>query len=47
MTMPGKFPVVGERVADFELPDSAATPRRLSSFVTSGPVVLIFYRGSW
>ena len=43
----GKFPVVGQCAEEFELSDSTATPRRLSSFVSRGPVVLIFYRGSW
>lgn len=28
---------------DFELPDQAGTPRRLSELLTGGPVVLFFY----
>lgn len=34
---------VGETVADFELPDQDGTPRRLSEFLPTGPVVLFFY----
>jgi peroxiredoxin Q/BCP len=30
-------------VADFELPDQDGTPRKLSGFLESGPVVLFFY----
>ncbi len=33
----------GDRVADFELPDQAGTPRRLSALLADGPVVLFFY----
>ncbi len=33
----------GESVPDFELPDQDGTPRRLSTFLESGPVVLFFY----
>ncbi|MHB8680603.1 MAG: peroxiredoxin [Acidimicrobiales bacterium] len=33
----------GDVVADFELPDQAGTPRRLSEFLRNGPVVLFFY----
>ena len=43
----GKPPAPGELAPDFELPDSTATPRRLSNLVTSGPLVLLFYRGYW
>ena len=33
----------GDTVADFELPDQAGTPRRLSALLSDGPVVLVFY----
>jgi thioredoxin-dependent peroxiredoxin len=35
--------VPGDVVADFELPDQSGTPRKLSGFLESGPVVLFFY----
>jgi peroxiredoxin Q/BCP len=35
--------VPGDVVADFELPDQTGTPRTLSGFLQSGPVVLFFY----
>jgi peroxiredoxin Q/BCP len=34
---------VGDEVADFELPDQDGTPRRLSTLLADGPVVLFFY----
>lgn len=34
---------VGDVVQDFELPDETGTPRRLSEFLATGPVVLFFY----
>jgi thioredoxin-dependent peroxiredoxin len=34
---------VGDVVEDFELPDQTGTPRRLSTLLTDGPVVLFFY----
>src|ERR1700709_1304675 len=33
----------GELIDDFELPDQHGTPRRLSTLLTDGPVVLFFY----
>lgn len=33
----------GDLVEDFELPDQDGTPRRLSSLLEAGPVVLFFY----
>jgi peroxiredoxin Q/BCP len=33
----------GDFVSDFELPDETGTPRRLSDFLSKGPVVLFFY----
>jgi thioredoxin-dependent peroxiredoxin len=33
----------GDLVDDFELPDQTGTPRKLSEFLDSGPVVLFFY----
>jgi peroxiredoxin len=37
----------GERVDDFELPDTSGRLVRLSTLSARGPVVLTFYRGSW
>lgn len=34
---------VGDKVADFELLDQDGTPRRLSTMLAEGPVVLFFY----
>ncbi|MGC4877811.1 peroxiredoxin [Micromonospora sp. DT43] len=34
---------VGDVVEDFELPDETGTPRRLSEYLATGPVVLFFY----
>jgi thioredoxin-dependent peroxiredoxin len=34
---------IGDEVPDFELPDQTGTPRRLSTFLADGPVVLFFY----
>jgi len=33
----------GDTVADFELPDQTGTPRKLSTLLADGPVVLFFY----
>jgi len=33
----------GDIVDDFELPDETGTPRKLSDFLSAGPVVLFFY----
>lgn len=33
----------GDDVPDFELPDQTGTPRRLSTLLADGPVVLFFY----
>ncbi len=33
----------GDQVEDFELKDETGTPRRLSSLLANGPVVLFFY----
>ncbi len=33
----------GDQVPDFELPDQSGAPRRLSSLLADGPVVLFFY----
>lgn len=33
----------GDKVPDFELPDQEGNPRRLSSLLEGGPVVLFFY----
>jgi peroxiredoxin Q/BCP len=34
---------VGDEVPDFELPDETGTPRKLSTLLEGGPVVLFFY----
>jgi len=34
---------IGDEVPDFELPDQDGAPRRLSSLLAAGPVVLFFY----
>ncbi|MFI5914214.1 peroxiredoxin [Dactylosporangium sp. NPDC051541] len=34
---------VGDVVEDFELPDETGTPRKLSTLLEGGPVVLFFY----
>ena len=34
---------IGDTVADFELPDQTGAPRRLSTLLADGPVVLFFY----
>lgn len=34
---------VGDPVGDFELPDETGAPRRLSTMLADGPVVLFFY----
>lgn len=34
---------IGDPVPDFELPDQDGAPRRLSTLVSQGPVVLFFY----
>lgn len=33
----------GDLIPDFELPDQTGTPRRLSTLLADGPVVLFFY----
>ena len=33
----------GDLAPDFELPDETGTPRKLSDFLSNGPVVLFFY----
>jgi peroxiredoxin len=40
-------PRVGDRVADFALPDALGRSVSLSSRLANGPVVLTFYRGGW
>ncbi|UCE60174.1 MAG: redoxin domain-containing protein [Phycisphaerales bacterium] len=36
-----------EEAPDFTLPDSAGQPASLSKLTSSGPVLLVFYRGYW
>lgn len=36
----------GDLIEDFELPDQAGEPRRLSQLLAVGPVVLFFYPGA-
>jgi peroxiredoxin len=38
---------VGEAEPDFELPNRARWPVRLSDLLREGPIVLTFYRGRW
>jgi peroxiredoxin len=38
---------VGEAAPDFELPNRAGRPVRLSDLLREGPIVLTFYRGRW
>ena len=38
---------VGERPPDFTLPDASGRPVSLADYRGKGPVVLLFYRGSW
>ena len=40
-------PAAGEIAKDFELLDSTQEPRRLWELLSQGPLVLLFYRGSW
>ncbi len=40
-----KHPLLGRPAIDFELPDDAQQPVRLSSLSADGPVVLVFYYG--
>jgi peroxiredoxin len=40
-------PQVGALAEDFILPDSTGMPRSLSSLLTDGALLLIFYRGYW
>lgn len=37
---------IGAEVPDFELPDQKGAPRRLSTLLADGPVVLFFYPGA-
>jgi peroxiredoxin len=37
----------GDRAPSFELPNAAGARVRLASLLEAGPVVLVFYRGSW
>ena len=38
---------VGATAPDFTLPNAIGVPVTLSTLLTSGPVVLSFYRGEW
>jgi peroxiredoxin len=38
---------VGDRAADFELPEIGGRNLRLSELWAAGPVVLVYYRGGW
>ncbi|QIS17388.1 peroxiredoxin-like family protein [Nocardia terpenica] len=37
----------GQRMASFTLDDATGTPVTLDQLVSSGPVVIVFYRGGW
>ena len=39
--------LVGDRAADFTLPNATGTPVSLHNLLKHGPVVLSFYRGGW
>ncbi len=38
---------IGEHAPDFSLPDAQGTKTTLSGLLKNGPVVVVFYRGSW
>jgi pimeloyl-ACP methyl ester carboxylesterase/peroxiredoxin len=38
---------VGDKAPDFELPDAAGKPIKLSALLREGPVVVTWYRGAW
>jgi len=38
---------VGALAEDFTLADSVGAPRTLSSMLSDGPLLIIFYRGYW
>jgi peroxiredoxin len=40
-------PQAGALAEDFTLPDSTGTNRTLSSLLSDGALLLIFYRGYW
>jgi len=40
-------PTVGDRVADFTLPNQEGRPVSLASLHANGPALLVFYRGHW
>lgn len=40
-------PAVGERIADFTLPNQEGRPVSLASLHAKGPALLVFYRGHW
>ena len=43
----GNAPKVGDRVADFTLPNALGNSVSLFARLAQGPVVLVFYRGGW
>lgn len=45
--MPDPGLAVGERAADFTLPNAFGEPVHLADALATGPVVLVFYRGAW
>ena len=40
-------PVVGETAPDFTLPNANGKPVSLDEALARGPVVVVFYRGTW
>lgn len=40
-------PVVGDRIADFTLPNQEGRPVSLASLHANGPALLVIYRGHW
>ena len=44
---PASPPVAGEPAPGFTLPDQTDTEVTLSEALSTGPVLLVFYRGYW
>ncbi|GAB4336034.1 MAG: hypothetical protein Kow0099_08750 [Candidatus Abyssubacteria bacterium] len=40
-------PAVGEKAPAFHLPDATGTERNLTDLLTTGKLVLLFFRGLW
>jgi len=44
---PAGIIAVGDRLADFTLPDATGSPVTLTELIAEGPAVIVFYRGGW